>query len=104
AALRGGPPTLASIERLSLLDAVIKESMRVLTPVPYQVRAAVQPAELGGLELRAGARVILSGTLTNRLPDLYPEPRRFRPERWERIAPSPYEYLAFGAGPRHCIG
>ncbi len=28
----------------------------------------------------------------------------FKPERWERLDASPYEYIPFGAGPRMCIG
>jgi cytochrome P450 len=38
------------------------------------------------------------------LPDLYPEPERFRPERWRDIDPNQYEYMPFSAGPRMCIG
>ena|SRR5882724_4628 len=34
----------------------------------------------------------------------YPEPERFRPERWRDINPTQYEYLPFNAGPRICIG
>ena len=37
-------------------------------------------------------------------PEIYPQPERFLPERWERGDPSIYEYLPFGAGPRMCIG
>ncbi|HEV2095075.1 MAG TPA: cytochrome P450 [Chthoniobacterales bacterium] len=51
-----------------------------------------------------GARVICSHYLTHHLPELYPEPERFRPERWREINPSQYEYLPFSAGPRMCIG
>jgi cytochrome P450 len=47
---------------------------------------------------------MLSPLVTHRLPDLYPEPTRFRPERWQRLQPSLYEYLPFGAGPRMCLG
>ena len=38
------------------------------------------------------------------MPELYPEPERFRPERWQSIDPGQYEYLPFSAGPRACIG
>jgi cytochrome P450 len=42
--------------------------------------------------------------LTHHLPDLYPEPERFRPERRRDINPTQYEHLPFNAGPRICIG
>ena len=42
--------------------------------------------------------------LINRNPDLYGEPNRFHPERWDKLDPSPYDYTAFGAGNRMCPG
>jgi cytochrome P450 len=103
-AVGGAPVTLDRVSRLPLLDAVMKESMRVLPPVPLQWRAAVTDTTLQGFPVTAGSRVLLSALLTNRAPELYPEPDRFKPERWSAINPSVYEYSAFGAGPRACIG
>jgi cytochrome P450 len=96
--------SLEGVSRLPLLDAVVKESMRVLPPVPLQWRVALKDTSLQGYPVRAGSRVILSAFMTNRAPDLYPEPEHFRPERWSTISPSVYEYSAFGAGPRACLG
>jgi cytochrome P450 len=42
--------------------------------------------------------------VTNRLPDFYPEPERFKPERWATINPSGFEYAIFSVGPRICPG
>ena len=86
------------------LDAVIKESMRLLPSVPTQTRRAACDAELVDGEVKAGAFVVLSAFLTNREPALFAEPDRFKPERWAHIDPNQYEYLAFSAGPRTCIG
>jgi cytochrome P450 len=91
-------------EQCSLLDAVIKESMRVLPPVPFQVRRATQDTALFDCEVKAGTRVFLSSFLTNRLPEVYHDGDKFRPQRWAQIAPSQYEYLVFSAGPRTCVG
>ncbi len=102
--LQGAPPTLERIADLPLLDAVVKESMRILPPVPQQFRVATGDTALAGFPVRKGTRVLLSGFLTNRLPDLYPEADLFRPERWATIEPSPYEFSAFGGGPRSCPG
>jgi cytochrome P450 len=96
--------SLDAIAELRLLDAVIKESMRLLPPVPMQIREARQEASLAGRLVPKGARVVLSSFLTNRNPDLYSEPDCFRPERWATINPSAFEYSAFSAGPRSCPG
>jgi len=103
--LRGDAPTVEQLSRLPLLDAVVKESMRLLPTTPFLfLRKASEDFQLGSLSLPPGTNLMLSPLVTHRLPDLYPEPARFRPERWQRLQPSLYEYLPFGAGPRMCLG
>src|SRR5262249_17813532 len=102
--LAGEAVTLARVGNLPLLDAVVKESMRGVPAVPYQVRIATPPAGLGGDAVAAGSHAILSAFLTNRDPQVYDEPTRFRPDRWSRINPTPFDYLAFSGGPRMCPG
>jgi cytochrome P450 len=103
-ALRGGPPSLEQLDRLPLLERVIKESMRLLPPASLGLRVSTAPFELGPYQLPRGATVFFSQYITHHMPELYPEPERFLPERWLAINPSIYEYLPFGAGPRMCIG
>jgi cytochrome P450 len=103
-ALGGGPPSLAKVTALPLLDGVIREAMRILPPVPYQTRIASRATQLGGHPLSAGTYVLLSAFLTNRSPSMFTEPARFKPERWSNINPTAFEYLAFSAGPRACPG
>lgn len=105
--LRGDAPTaeqFRSPETLPLLDAVIKESLRLLPPAVIGLRKAAAPCELGGYMIPQGAHVIYSEFITHRLPELYAEPERFKPERWAALDRSLYEYLPFGAGPHMCIG
>lgn len=97
--------TTADLANLPLLDRVVKESMRVLSPVPILfLRVPAEPQKLGAFTLPANANIIVSPHSTHHDPDLYAQPRRFQPERWETIKPTLYEYLPFGAGPRICIG
>jgi cytochrome P450 len=103
--LGGRFPTVEDLASLPRLDAVVKESMRVVPAVPFLfMRRAMEPFTLGGHALPAGAVLCLSPLVTHRAPDLFPDPATFRPQRWGRAAPEPYAYLPFGAGPRLCIG
>lgn len=92
------PPAGEQLTRLEFLNCVIKESMRVLPPVPYTVRATESEVWLGPYYLPHGARVILSHYLTHHLPELYSGPEKFRPERWREIDPNQCEYMPFNAG------
>lgn len=93
-----------AVMALPLLDAVLKETMRILPPAPLQMRVAEQDTTLGGYTVPKRSRVVLSTFMTNRMPDLYSEADRFVPERWSTINPTAFEYLAFSAGPRRCPG
>ena len=90
--------------QLPLLDAVIKESMRLLPPVPQQFRVAQHQTTINGIDVNKDTRILLSPFLTNREPDLYPDPDCFQPRRWATIAPTPFENPVFSAGPRGCPG
>lgn len=102
--VKGTSPTREEVEQLHVTKRVIKESMRVMPASAYLQRTATRPVEVGPLTIPAGSPVIISQFMTHHMPELYPDPHAFRPSRWETIAPTPYEYLPFGAGPRMCIG
>jgi cytochrome P450 len=102
--LSGGFPSIEQVERLPCTERVIKESMRILPASSYSQRMTAVPTQLGPFALAPGAGIVFSQFMTHHMPELYPNPEEFRPERWLTINPSPYEYLPFGAGPRMCIG
>lgn len=91
-------------DELSLLDRVIKESMRILPASAYSQRINTEAVQIGPLHLPRGTGIVFTPLVTHHLPDIYPEPERFLPDRWLTLRPSPYAYHPFGAGPRHCIG
>ena len=102
--LAGAPPTREQLPQLTFLENVINESMRILPPVPFTIRATQRDLAMGPVEVPKNTRVLCSHYLTHHMPELYPEPERFRPERWQSIEPNQYEYMPFSAGPRVCIG
>jgi cytochrome P450 len=104
AALRGDAPTLDQLNGLPLLDGVVKESLRLLSPVPFIMRSVEAPVELEGHHLPAGTELVMSFHHLHRMPELYPEPRRFLPERWRTLKPGASEYIPFSVGPHICAG
>ncbi len=64
------------------LDAVIKETLRLRPILTLVLRRLTEPMEIGGRVLPAGVNVAPCIHLVHRRPDVYPEPLRFRPERF----------------------
>jgi len=85
------------------LDAVVKETLRLRPPVPVVVRRLLQPLALGGHELPAGTTVAPCIHLIHRDERFYPEPLRFRPERFLERPPGTYTWIPFGGGVRRCL-
>ena len=102
--LDGKPPTIEQLNQLPLLERVIKESMRLLAPPAYSYRVTSQAVELGPYQIQKGSTIAFSHYMTHHMPELFPNPNQFMPERWLSINPSPYEYLPFGAGAHSCLG
>jgi cytochrome P450 family 110 len=99
------PGDHGALSRLPYLNAVCCETLRIY-PVGMLTfpRVTTSRVELGGYSLEPGTIVIGSIYLTHRRKEIYPDPDRFRPERFLERRFSPYEYLPFGGGARRCIG
>jgi cytochrome P450 len=101
---RGAPLTPERIAKLEYLDAVVRETLRLQPVVPVVGRVLEKPITIGEYDLPAGVAVVCSIYSAQRRASSYPSPRRFDPERFFRVKPSPYEFFPFGGGIRRCIG
>ncbi|NUQ74749.1 MAG: cytochrome P450 [Polyangiaceae bacterium] len=89
---------------LPYLEAVCYEALRLNPPVVDTGRAAREPFQLMGYTIPAGEGMNPSPLLLHMREDLYPEPEKFRPERFLERKYSPFEYIPFGGGARRCLG
>jgi cytochrome P450 len=86
------------------LDAVIKETLRLRPVIALVLRKLMEPMEIGGRLLPAGVSVAPAIHLVHRDPGIYPEPERFRPERFIEQPAGTYTWIPFGGGVRRCLG
>ncbi len=103
-AVRGTSPALEEIDRLEILDAVVRETLRLTPSAPWTTRIAAVDAEVGGYPIPRGTEIVLSIFHTHRYEPCYEEPDRFNPGRWRQIRPDVFQFNAFSAGTRACIG
>jgi cytochrome P450 len=103
-----GPIGYADLNRLVSLDLVMKESMRLVTPVPGVVRRANRETELLGYRIPEGAFLAIHLWGLHHMVDLWPDPERFDPERFAEHRREDkvhrHAYLPFGNGVHKCIG
>ena len=103
-AMGGKDPTPESVEKLPYLEGAIKEGMRLFPAGTWTGRLAMREFELGGHPLPKGTWIIMSPYVVHRVPEIFPDPYHFKPERWLSEYHSAYEFMPFSAGPRYCIG
>lgn len=100
----GGLPRADQLIQLEYLDAAIRESLRVRTILPFVVRLTKQSFRAGGREYPPGVVLCPCSHLVHRREDLYPEPEKFRPERFLQRRFAAHEWFPFGGGTRMCLG
>ncbi len=106
--LGGAAPTVDQLEReMPYLDMVLDEVLRLYPPAWIGPRRAVREFEFGGYKVPREAYVNYCSWASHRIPEFFPEPEAFIPERFtrERKAALPRgAYVPFGGGQRICIG
>lgn len=93
---------------LPVLERTLDETLRKYPPAWVGPRRSVREVHLDGVRVPAGVGVQYSSWATHHLPELYPDPERFDPDRFApggAVARLPKgAYVPFGGGSRMCLG
>jgi cytochrome P450 len=105
----GHAPSAAMLDGLALpvLERSLKETLRCYPAAWVGPRRTTRDVTLAGVKVPAEIGVQYSSWATHHLPELYPDPFRFDPDRFlpEREAALPRgAYIPFGGGSRMCLG
>ena len=111
-------PSPKALDALPLLEAILRETLRLHCPIPGPQPRATPPGgctlgpsgEFG--QLPGGVRISAQAWSLHRKADVFPEPESWRPERWLRKDGQDVEqkkemdrwFWAFGSGGRMCVG
>ncbi len=107
-ALQGRPPRTEDLPKLTYLEMILSESMRLYPPTWLFVRVTKTEDQLPtGVKIPQGAKLYLSPYVNHRNPAYFPNPEEFDPERFRPVFRQDrpkYAYFPFGGGARSCIG
>jgi len=103
-----GPLDIGALDKLETFDLVINECLRMMTPLPFNVRRAVRDTEILGHFVPAGTNINVWPGMNHMLPELWDDPERFDPARFAEPRCEHkrhrYAFAPFGGGAHKCIG
>lgn len=107
-ALNGGPVTCEALCSMNLLEMVIQEVLRKWPPIPFGSRVCTKDCIITtddgeSLKFIKGDLIHLPFQMIQNDPDYFYNPEKFDPSRFIN-AETKKNFLAFGLGPRNCIG
>lgn len=104
----GPAPDIDGLDRLTTLDLVVKESLRLVAPVPTFVRRTIRDVDLTGYHLPAGTTTVVMPAANHYDPAYWREPDAFDPDRFAEPRREDqahrFAYVPFGGGAHKCIG
>lgn len=103
------PLKLREVERLPFLTACVTEGLRLAYGVTHRLQLIAPQEELVFHDMRIppGTPVGMTSIFMHDNPEVFPEPREFRPERWLEQKSRLHlarNFVAFSKGTRMCLG
>lgn len=97
-----------ALRQIPHLENVLKETLRLHPPLIILMRVAKGEFEVCGLPIHEGDLVAASPAISNRIPEDFPSPDSFDPDRYEKPRQEDlinrWTWIPFGAGRHRCVG
>jgi sterol 14-demethylase len=97
-----------ALRQIPRLENVLKETLRLHPPLIILMRVAQADVEVEGYPIHKGELVAASPAISNRIPEDFPGPDNFVPQRYEQQRQEDlinrWTWIPFGAGRHRCVG
>ena len=96
-----------ALREIPMLECALKETLRLHPPLIILMRKVMYDFHYKGWTIPAGHLAAASPTVSNRMPEHFPDPERFDPERYLRGREEDakgFAWIPFGAGRHRCVG
>ena len=97
-----------ALRQIPKLDNVVKETLRLHPPLIILMRVAKGEFEVEGFPIHNGDFVAASPAISNRIPEDFPDPHAFNPDRYNKPEQADianrWTWIPFGAGRHRCVG
>jgi cytochrome P450 len=99
---------LGALDKLDATERALRETLRLMPPVPFLPRGLTTGFRIGGFDLPAGTPVTVCPGLVMIDPALWTDPQRFDPDRFDSARAEhlrhPFAWAPFGGGAHKCLG
>jgi len=107
-AATGAEVSYQALREMPRLESAIKEALRLHPPLILLLRVAKEDIDCLGFSIRAGQLVGASPSVSNRIPEDFPDADSFVPARYleprAEDRANPWTWIPFGAGRHRCVG
>ena len=104
----GSEVSFRSLRAIPRLEGAIKEALRLHPPLILLLRVAQDDFEVRGQRIERGDFVAATPAISNRIPEDFPDPESFDPERYaeprQEDLVNRWTWIPFGAGRHRCVG